>query len=195
MNKWEEVYRRQAGRVYRTAMVYLRESHDAEDIVQSVFLTCIEKGIEFKNERHENAWFSVAARNRCLDVLKSGWRQRVSLAEADDWRLTSAADPEGESQADFAGGGAGSGVGGADDANAADQTLGAAAADITAEELLEMLMSLPQEQREALYYRCYEGYKIREIAEMTDTPETTVQARVAAGKKKICKMISDRMGD
>ncbi len=35
------IYDRQVDRVYRTAMVFMKNTQDAEDIVQSVFLTLI----------------------------------------------------------------------------------------------------------------------------------------------------------
>ena len=39
--KIKEIYDRQVDRVYRTAMVFMKNTQDAEDIVQSVFLTLI----------------------------------------------------------------------------------------------------------------------------------------------------------
>lgn len=53
--KIKEIYDRQVDRVYRTAMVFMKNTQDAEDIVQSVFLTLIEKGIQFDTPEHEKA--------------------------------------------------------------------------------------------------------------------------------------------
>ena len=87
------IYDRQAGRVYRTAMVYMRNSEDAEDIVQSVFMTLIEKGIVFSDFEHEKAWMITAARNRCIDMLKSAWRSRTDMGD----EALMAAEEQGES--------------------------------------------------------------------------------------------------
>jgi len=50
-----EIYERQIDRVYRLALMYTGDPHDAEDVAESVFLTMIEKKITFENEEHEKA--------------------------------------------------------------------------------------------------------------------------------------------
>ena len=81
MDRIKEIYDRQADRVYRTAMVFMKNRQDAEDIVQSVFLTLIERGIIFRDSEHERAWMILTARNRCKDMLKSAWRNRTDLGD------------------------------------------------------------------------------------------------------------------
>lgn len=44
----KEIYERQIDRVYRIAQIYTGNPQDAEDVVESVFLTVIEKNIRFK---------------------------------------------------------------------------------------------------------------------------------------------------
>lgn len=77
----KSVYNRQFNRVYRIALMYLKNPHDAEDVTQTVFLRYIEKKIRFKDESHEKAWFITTTRNRCKDVLKAFWQQNVELGE------------------------------------------------------------------------------------------------------------------
>lgn len=77
----KEVYERQNRRVYRFAMLYLKNVQDAEDAVQNIFLKFIEKGVVFENEAHENAWFIAVTRNYCKDVLKAFWRRNVDLGD------------------------------------------------------------------------------------------------------------------
>ena len=74
-----EIYERQIDRVYRLALMYTGDPHDAEDVAESVFLTMIEKKITFENEEHEKAWFITSVRNRCRDLHKSSWRGKVQL--------------------------------------------------------------------------------------------------------------------
>ena len=85
---WKQVYERQTDRVYRTAMMYLKNADDAEDVVQGVFLRFLEKGPDFKDEQHEKAWFLTVTRNYCKDVQKNFWRRNVDLGTV----------PEGETQ-------------------------------------------------------------------------------------------------
>lgn len=77
----QALYERQCGRIYRIAMLYLKNSSDAEDAVQTIFLKYMEKPVTFRDSEHEKAWFITAARNRCRDMLRSFWRKKVDLGE------------------------------------------------------------------------------------------------------------------
>lgn len=63
--------------LYRICMHYLRNTADAQDIVQQTFLRLIEKDIEFENAEHEKAWLIRVCINLCKDNLKSAWRKKV----------------------------------------------------------------------------------------------------------------------
>lgn len=80
--KIQEIYERQGSRVYRIAMLYLKNVSDAEDIVQNIFVKYMERPVEFADGEHEKAWFITAARNECRDVLRNFWRRRVDLGAA-----------------------------------------------------------------------------------------------------------------
>ena len=62
--------------VYRIAFNYLRQSHDAEDAVQSVFIKLIE-GKAQPIAGKERAFLTQITVNYCKDVLRSGWKQRT----------------------------------------------------------------------------------------------------------------------
>lgn len=53
------------------------------------------------------------------------------------------------------------------------------------ESVFEELVNLPEKYRTALYLYYYEGYSVREIAEMFSTKESTIQTRLANGRKKL----------
>ncbi len=77
----QQIFERQHRRVYRIAMMMLQNSADAEDAVQNVFLKFVEKGQEFNDEEHENAWFITVTKNYCKDQLKSTWKKQVDFTE------------------------------------------------------------------------------------------------------------------
>lgn len=52
-------------------------------------------------------------------------------------------------------------------------------------DILEEVLRLPPEQRELVYLYYYEGYKLREIADMTGTPESTLQSRLARARETL----------
>ena len=57
------IYDRECDRIYRIAMVYLRNVCDAEDAVQAVFVKLLEKPQCFEDEEHEKAWFILVTKN------------------------------------------------------------------------------------------------------------------------------------
>ncbi len=83
LNREEELvqlYERHVNMVYRLCYLYLKNSVDAEDAVQSIFLKLLKSKIIFNDHEHEKAWLIVAAKNYCKDIFKSWWRKhRVDL--------------------------------------------------------------------------------------------------------------------
>ena len=75
------IYDRECDRIYRIAMVYLRNVCDAEDAVQAVFVKLLEKPQCFEDEEHEKAWFILVTKNYCRDILRSSWRKRIDLGD------------------------------------------------------------------------------------------------------------------
>jgi RNA polymerase sigma-70 factor (ECF subfamily) len=71
-----ELYDQYSNMVYRIAFSYLRQPHDAEDAVQSVFMKLIE-GKAQPILGKERAFLTRIAVNYCKDVLRSGWKQRI----------------------------------------------------------------------------------------------------------------------
>lgn len=68
--------------VLRLCMVYLKNSADAEDIYQTVFLRYALHSKPFSSPEHEKAWLIRVTANACKDLLKSVFRSRtVSLEE------------------------------------------------------------------------------------------------------------------
>ena len=58
-------------------------------------------------------------------------------------------------------------------------------------ELLEAVLSLPQELKDVIYLHYYEGYKIKEIADILNRKENTIHTWLRRAKKKLSKMLGD----
>jgi RNA polymerase sigma-70 factor (ECF subfamily) len=56
--------------------MYLRNTADAEDAVQTVFLKLSGHDKSLSDSEHTKAWLIVATRNYCKDILKSWWKTR-----------------------------------------------------------------------------------------------------------------------
>lgn len=98
-----QVYNRQFSRVYRTALIYLKNKYDAEDACSTVFYKFMQKPVEFASEEHEKAWFITVTKNHCKDTLKSYWRRNVVYDDEpalsivkEDTAFDGSTQPEGE---------------------------------------------------------------------------------------------------
>ena len=63
--------------LYRICMHYVKNTADAQDIVQQTFVKLIEKNINFESREYEKAWLIRVCINLCKDHLKSSWHSRV----------------------------------------------------------------------------------------------------------------------
>lgn len=61
----------------------------------------------------------------------------------------------------------------------------AAAQREDARRLLDLAMGLPETYREPLLLRCMHGMSYREIGEITGLPETTIETRIARGRRML----------
>ena len=67
----ETVFRRFSGQVHSVAFRVLRDSRQAEDVVQVIFLQLWCSAASFHNDRGSlGAWLVVVARNRAIDSLR-----------------------------------------------------------------------------------------------------------------------------
>ena len=72
--------------LYRFAVSYVRSKHDAEDVVQDVFLKLLSKNLLF-DRRFEKAYLLTITANKCKDLLKSKARKTSVDLESEEWHL------------------------------------------------------------------------------------------------------------
>ena len=68
--------------ILRLSYTYLKSTHDAEDICQTVLLKLMGAAARFEGPEHERAWVIRTTANACKDVLRSGHRRRTVGLEA-----------------------------------------------------------------------------------------------------------------
>lgn len=71
-----------ADAILRLSYTYLKNTHDAQDICQTVFVKLLTEPREFESTAHERAYILQMAANACKDLLKSPWRKRTCELEA-----------------------------------------------------------------------------------------------------------------
>ena len=94
MDALEQVIHIYSDTVYRLAYACMRNSSDADDVFQDVFLKYAEKAPAFANEEHRRAWLIRVTLNRCLSHYRSNWWKRiVPLDEATHASAPAPTDP------------------------------------------------------------------------------------------------------
>lgn len=71
-----------ADAILRLSYTYLKSTHDAQDVCQTVFLRLLSEPRSFESPQHERAYVLRMAANACQDLLKSPWRKRSCGLEA-----------------------------------------------------------------------------------------------------------------
>ncbi len=66
-----------ADAILRLSYTYLKNTYDAQDVCQTVFVKLLSEPREFDSPAHERAYILRMAANACKDILKSPWRRRT----------------------------------------------------------------------------------------------------------------------
>lgn len=90
----EDIYRRHVDMLYRVAYSFMKNSADAEDMVQEAFIRLLRSGTEFATQQHEKAWLIVTVSNLCKSALRSPWQRRESIDTLTDPPTAEDAPPD-----------------------------------------------------------------------------------------------------
>ncbi len=71
-----DIYERNVDMVYRICFSYMKNIVDSEDAVSQTFIKYLNYHKPFLSLEHEKAWFIVAAKNTCKDMLKQWWYKK-----------------------------------------------------------------------------------------------------------------------
>ncbi len=70
------IYGTHADTVYRIAFMFLKNTADAEDITQGVFMKLMKAKNQFDGDEHLKAWLITVTKNACRDMAKSWWSSK-----------------------------------------------------------------------------------------------------------------------
>lgn len=140
--------------------------HSGDDLAQDVFARVFDKRREFKGASKFSTWLWRIAVNRCYDEMRRPMN-RATTESLDDESNTVVLDivAEGNTPRDLA------------------------VAQEEAELVRQCLIRLPEHYRAVLVLRHYENLKLREIAEVLDVPEGTVNSRMATALAELTRLL------
>ena len=156
---FEEVMRHYTPMIYRIAFTRLNNAADAEDVSQNVFLRYFRADITFESEEHRKAWLLRCAVNCANSFASSAWNRHKSDAE-DMEQLPYEGSVE----------------------SAAEQ-------NETREGVLAAVMRLKPKYRTVIFLFYFEDLSTAQIAEITDTRESTVRSQLSRARETLKKYL------
>ena len=70
--------------LYRTCLLMLKNTTDADDVVEDTYITYMQKSPEFSDSEHEKAWLITVASNKCRNMLRYKKRHHTEPESALD---------------------------------------------------------------------------------------------------------------
>jgi len=159
---FEELYRAHAGRIYNLVLRMVGSAHEAEDLLQDVFLHAHRKLGSFRGDSSLGTWLYRLAVNHCLDSLR-GRQARMA-------RATDSIDGEGSVEP-----------------AAAEPAVPTA---ISRLDLERAIARLPPGCRTAFVLHDVEGFEHNEVARLLGVSEGTSKSQVHKARMKLRAMLS-----
>ncbi len=138
------------------ALRFVKDTMEAEDIVQEAFIKAFSKLEQYKAEVTFGAWLKRIVINRCIDVLKS---KRQRLIELEEHHLKVVDD------------------------NYQNQWL--VDDEVTIEQVKAAIEQLPEKYRYVVMLYLVEGYDHQEISEILNITEVASRTQLSRGKQKL----------
>lgn len=152
-------------KLHAVAVSILKNDTDADDIVQDSYIKAFSSLHQLDNAKSFEPWLCRIVSNKCKDYLKKNKPILFSSQNTEDdsepieWSIE-------------------------DDSKEYDPETVLISAD-TRRQIMELLDSLPDEQRICLVYHVVQEMKISEIAELLEVSENTVKSRINYAKSKM----------
>ncbi len=160
----EELMRTYGNDVLRTAYLYVKDLHIAEDIFQDVFIKVNNHLHTFQGNSSIKTWIIRITINTCKDYLKSAYhRKMVPMEEFIEDSIVS------ESEFD------------------------AVEREETIHTVKEAVMALPEHYRLVILCVYYEELSMDETAKALELPVGTVKSRLARAKEKLKELMEGRI--
>ena len=156
----ESMMRTYGNDVLRTAYMYVKDIHTAEDIFQEVFIKADRNKEGFRGESSVKTWLIRITVNACKDYLKSAYNRRVTpLQEFQENALMSENDFDGIERKE------------------------------TQQEVRNAVMSLPEAHRDVVLCVYFQGMTDPEAAKALGLAEGTVKSRLSRAKDKLKQLL------
>jgi RNA polymerase sigma factor (sigma-70 family) len=166
----ERIMNEYGSEIKRLVYSYIKNSSDADDITQEVFVQVYRKLNTFQGNSTLRSWVYAIAINKCKDYLRSWKVRNIKLKGKLEQFVKSADRP-----------------------NTPEQHI---IGKIEEKQLLNQVLSLPIKYREVIILFYFEEFSVNEIADSLSINQNTVRTRLNRGRGKLKNIIqSERGGD
>lgn len=156
-----QLYNQYCDGMYIVAKRFLKDAHDAEDVVQEAFIKAFTKLHQYKAEVTFGAWLKRIVVNKSIDFLKSKKQRLVDLEEV-HLKVIDADD---------------------DDKWLVDDA-------ITINDVKKAIEKLPDKYQYVLMLYLIEGYDHQEISEILNISEIASRTQLSRGKVKLQELLT-----
>lgn len=162
----ESLIRQYGNDVLRTAYMYVKDTHTAEDIFQDVFIKVSQKLSTFEGNSSIRTWIIRITINTCKDYLKSAWNRKVvPMMEYQEDAIVSETDY--------------------DDVEKQD----------TKDLITKSVLSLPPKYKDIVLCVYFQEMSITETANTLHIAEGTAKSRLSRARLKLKQMLEGRISD
>jgi len=162
----ESLIRQYGNDVLRTAYMYVKDIHLAEDIFQDVFIKVSQKLSTFEGYSSIKTWIIRITINTCKDYLKSAWNRKVvPMMEYQEDSIISETDYEDVEKQD------------------------------TKELILKEVLSLPSKYKDIVLCVYYQQMSLAEAANVLGIAEGTAKSRLSRARKRLKAALEGRISD
>jgi RNA polymerase sigma-70 factor (ECF subfamily) len=150
-------------RVFNFALRYSNDQHFASEVVQKTFIQVFEKIDQLKDPAKLKSWLYKIASNNCCNEGRLKAKTNYSRLEEQSLQTVDPDTPVNRYE------------------KAELQTV-----------VEEVLQQIPEEQRQVIIMKEYEGLKFREIAEILGESENTIKSRMYYGLDAMRKILINK---
>lgn len=162
----ESLIRQYGNDVLRTAYMYVKDLHTAEDIFQEVFIKVNQKLSTFEGNSSIKTWIIRITINTCKDHLKSAYNRKVvPMMEYQEDAIVSDSDYEEVESQD------------------------------TRELIKNTVLSLPPKYKDIVLCVYFQDMSITEAANTLNIAEGTAKSRLSRARQKLKTILEGRISD
>ncbi|WP_244954769.1 RNA polymerase sigma factor [Winogradskyella helgolandensis] len=151
-----QLYNQYCNGMLIVALRFVKDTMEAEDIVQEAFIKAFSKLEQYKGEVSFGAWLKRIVINKCIDVLKS---KRQRIVELEDYHLNVI-----------------------EDNNDNDWTVDEG---ISVDDVKIAIEALTEKYKYVVLLYLMEGYDHKEISEILNITEIASRTQLSRGKQKL----------